>query len=60
MLIARTASVVGSVQISARVVERGMHKVRELGFDIKCVTSGYGTCPIASVAEDAEIERVIE
>jgi len=52
ILIAPTASVVGSVQISARVVETGMHKMMELGFDIECVTSGYGTCPIAPVAED--------
>jgi methenyltetrahydromethanopterin cyclohydrolase len=51
ILIAPTASVVGSVQIAARVVETGMHKMMELGFDIECVTSGYGTCPIAPVAE---------
>lgn len=51
ILIAPTASMVGSVQIAARVVETGMHKMMELDFDIKCVTSGYGTCPIAPVAE---------
>ncbi|HDN78958.1 MAG TPA: methenyltetrahydromethanopterin cyclohydrolase [Chloroflexi bacterium] len=52
ILIAPTASVVGSVQIAARVVETGMHKMMELGFDIECITSGYGTCPIAPIAED--------
>ncbi len=52
ILIAPTASVVGSVQISARVVETGMHKMRELGFDIKQVLSGYGTCPVAPVADN--------
>jgi len=52
ILIAPTASVVGSVQIAARVVETGMHKMTELGFDIERVSSGYGTCPIAPVAED--------
>ncbi|HIC94144.1 MAG TPA: methenyltetrahydromethanopterin cyclohydrolase, partial [Anaerolineae bacterium] len=52
ILIAPTASVVGSVQISARVVETGMHKMMELGFDIEQVAGGYGTCPIAPVAED--------
>jgi methenyltetrahydromethanopterin cyclohydrolase len=51
ILIAPTASVVGSVQIAARVVETGMHKMMELGFDIGYVASGYGTCPIAPVAE---------
>jgi len=52
ILIAPTASVVGSVQIAARVVETGMHKMMELGFDVEQVASGYGTCPIAPVAED--------
>jgi methenyltetrahydromethanopterin cyclohydrolase len=52
ILIAPTASVVGSVQVAARVVETGMHKMTELGFDIKQVSSGYGTCPIAPVAKD--------
>jgi methenyltetrahydromethanopterin cyclohydrolase len=52
ILIAPTASVVGSVQIAARVVETGMHKMTKLGFDIERVSSGYGTCPIAPVAGD--------
>ncbi len=52
ILIAPTASLVGSVQIAARVVETGMHKMMELGFDIESVTSGYGVCPIAPVAGD--------
>lgn len=51
-IIAPTASLVGSVQISARVIETGLHKMMELGFDIERVTSGYGTCPIAPVAGD--------
>jgi methenyltetrahydromethanopterin cyclohydrolase len=52
ILVAPTASVVGSVQVAARVVETGMHKMTELGFDIERVSSGYGTCPIAPVAEN--------
>lgn len=52
ILIAPTACVAGSVQISARVVETGLHKMVELGFDIRQVTSGYGTCPLAPVAKD--------
>ena len=52
ILAAPTASLVGSVQISARVVETGMHKLMELGFDIEGVKSGYGTCPLAPVAAD--------
>jgi methenyltetrahydromethanopterin cyclohydrolase len=52
ILIAPTACVAGSVQISARVVETGLHKMVELGFDIRQVISGYGTCPLAPVAKD--------
>ncbi len=51
-LIARTASVCGSVQISARVVETALHKLHELGVDPARVRSGWGCCPIAPVAAD--------
>lgn len=52
VIIAPTASLVGSVQISARVVEIGMHKLRELGFDLTKVEAGIGTAPVAPVAKD--------
>jgi methenyltetrahydromethanopterin cyclohydrolase len=51
-LIAPTASVCGSVQISARVVETALHKLHELGVDPDRVRSGWGCCPIAPVAAD--------
>ncbi|OIQ51534.1 Methenyltetrahydromethanopterin cyclohydrolase [Pseudodesulfovibrio hydrargyri] len=51
MLIAPTASLAGSVQIAARVVETGLHKLHELGFDLDAVLSGYGTCPVPPVAK---------
>jgi methenyltetrahydromethanopterin cyclohydrolase len=51
-LIAPTASVCGSVQISARVVETAMHKLHELGVDPGRVRHGWGCCPIAPVAKD--------
>ena len=51
-LIAPTASVCGSVQISARVVETAMHKLHELGVDPARVHSGWGCCPVAPVAAD--------
>ncbi len=52
LIIAPTASIVASVQIAARVVETGLHKMLELGFDIGNVLSGFGTCPLAPVAAD--------
>ncbi|HMD90116.1 MAG TPA: methenyltetrahydromethanopterin cyclohydrolase [Anaerolineaceae bacterium] len=52
LIIAPTASLVGSMQIAARVVETGLHKLFELGFDIRKVVSGYGVCPLATIAKD--------
>jgi methenyltetrahydromethanopterin cyclohydrolase len=51
-LIAPTASICGSVQISARVVETAMHKLHELEVDPARVRHGWGCCPIAPVAKD--------
>ena len=51
-LIAPTASVCGSVQISARVVETALHKLHELGVDPARVRHGWGWCPIAPVAKN--------
>jgi methenyltetrahydromethanopterin cyclohydrolase len=52
LLVAPTASLVGSVQVAARVVETGLHKMLEAGFDIGSVISGFGTCPVPPVARD--------
>lgn len=52
LVIAPTASLVGSVQVAARVVETGLHKLMELEFDIEPVVAGFGTCPLAPVASD--------
>jgi methenyltetrahydromethanopterin cyclohydrolase len=52
LLIAPTASLVGSVQVAARVVETGLHKMHEIGFDIGTIVSGMGTCPLAPIAAD--------
>jgi methenyltetrahydromethanopterin cyclohydrolase len=52
LLIAPTASVTGSVQIAARVVETALHKLHELDFDVRRVLAGYGSCPLPPVAGD--------
>jgi methenyltetrahydromethanopterin cyclohydrolase len=51
-IIAPTASLAGGVQISARVLETGLHKMETIGFDVRRVVSGYGTAPIAPVAKN--------
>jgi len=50
LLVAPTASIVGSVQIAARIVETGIHKLKILGLDPLNVLSGAGLCPVMPVA----------
>src|SRR4051795_10996413 len=50
LLTAPTASIVGGVQIAARVVETALHKLHELDFDVRRVVAGYGSCPLPPVA----------
>lgn len=52
LLIAPTASLVGSIQIAARSAETCMHKLMEIGFDVRRVTEAFGLCPLAPVAVD--------
>ena len=52
LLVAPTASVAGTVQVAARAVETGLHKMLELGFDVSKVRSGQGVSPVAPVAAD--------
>src|SRR3954466_13902490 len=52
LLMAPTASVAGSVQIAARVVETALHKLHELDFDVRRVVAGFGSCPLPPVAGD--------
>ncbi len=51
LLIAPTASTVGGVQVAARVVETGLHKLHELGFELSHILSGIGTCPLPPIAK---------
>jgi methenyltetrahydromethanopterin cyclohydrolase len=51
-VVAPTASLAGGVQIAARIVETGMHKMETLGFDVRRVVSGMGTAPVPPVAKN--------
>ncbi len=48
---APTASLAGGVQIVARVIETGLHKMDTLGFDVRNVVSAIGTAPLAPTAK---------
>jgi methenyltetrahydromethanopterin cyclohydrolase len=52
VVVAPTASLAGGVQISARILETGLHKMETLGFDVRRVVSGYGVAPISPVAKN--------
>jgi methenyltetrahydromethanopterin cyclohydrolase len=52
LLVARTASIAGTVQVVARSVETALHKLHELGYDLKNVVSGFGSAPLPPVAAD--------
>ncbi len=51
-VVAPTASLAGGVQIAARILETGLHKMDTLGFDVTQIVSGIGTAPLPSVAKN--------
>ena len=48
--VAPTASLAGGLQIVARVLETGLHKMDTIGFDVTRVVSAVGTAPLAPTA----------
>lgn len=51
-LAAPTASLVGGVQVAARILETGLHKMDTLGFDLNKIVSGFGIAPLPPVAKN--------
>jgi len=51
-VVAPTRSLVGSIQISARVVETALFKMVQLGYDPKLVRNAIGRAPIAPIMDD--------
>jgi methenyltetrahydromethanopterin cyclohydrolase len=52
LLIARTASLAGGVQVVARSVETAMHKLHTLKFDLSRIVAGFGSAPLPPVAKN--------
>src|SRR5262249_10192035 len=52
LLIAPTASQAGNVQVVSRSVETALHKLFELGFDVRRIKSAQGTAPLPPLAPD--------
>ncbi|MGV9173254.1 MAG: methenyltetrahydromethanopterin cyclohydrolase [Promethearchaeia archaeon] len=51
-LYAPTACLTGSIQVAARIVETGIHKLHEIEFPIDVIQDGFGTTTIAPIAKD--------
>ncbi len=51
-LVAPTTCLVGSVQVAGRVIETGIRRLHELGFDTRNIQHAAGTAPIAPVMLD--------
>jgi methenyltetrahydromethanopterin cyclohydrolase len=51
-VVAPTASLAGGVQIVARVLETGLHKMDTVGFDVTRVVAGIGTAPLPPLAKN--------
>jgi methenyltetrahydromethanopterin cyclohydrolase len=49
LILAPTTSIVGSTQVSGRIVETGLHKLFKLGLDPKLAVNAHGFAPIAPV-----------
>ena len=49
LLVARTASLAGTLQIIARSLETALHKLHDLGFDLGRIRRGRGVAPLAPV-----------
>ena len=52
VILTPTSSLAGSMQVVARVLEVGLHKVHELGFNLDEVVDGAGSAPLAPPAAD--------
>ncbi len=55
IIVAPTNSIVGSIQISGRVVETGIHKISEVGLDPKKIRYANGVAPIAPIHPDPTV-----
>ena len=47
VILTPTTSLAGAVQVSGRIVETGIHKLRKLGLDPKTILNAWGCAPIS-------------
>lgn len=55
IVVAPTASIAGLTQVTGRVVEVGIHKLKTVGLDPKCIKYAMGYAPISPSGPDFEV-----
>jgi methenyltetrahydromethanopterin cyclohydrolase len=55
VVVAPTASIAGLTQVTGRIVEVGIHKLRTLGLSPKVIKYAYGYAPIPPLGTDFEV-----
>lgn len=58
LLVARTASLAGTLQIIARSLETALHKLHDLGFDLGRIRRGRGVAPLAPVPTGDDLAAI--
>lgn len=53
-LVAPTNSIVGSIQISGRIVTMAMHKLEDMGYDLTNIVNAAGRSPVAPIKKTFE------
>lgn len=58
LLVARTASVAGSLQVVARALETALHKLHDVGFDVTRIRAGRGCAPLPPVPPGDDLRAI--
>jgi len=58
ILVARTASVAGTLQVIARSLETALHKLHDLRFDLRRIRHGRGRAPVAPVPRGDDLAAI--
>lgn len=58
LLVARTASSAGTLQVIARSLETALHKLHDLGFDLTRIRRGRGVAPLAPVPPGDDLTAI--
>jgi methenyltetrahydromethanopterin cyclohydrolase len=58
LLVARTASTAGTLQVIARSLETALHKLHDLHFDLRRIRRGFGRAPLAPVPRKDDLVAI--